>query len=226
MFNLVALKENVRLARILWIIKEVCSNQGFLAGLWKNCQKQKPRRNLMPKRCLHGPVTWNVMQRNAWKDIANWRIKQRNNYAKSRRHGWMTTSSKKKMDQLDNSPQFAHKLFWNIYIWHVLVDLIFYGLRTKLARAVTKWIRACDKRLARLISYIHHTSEFRQYCYVGNTAKQCRKGLLKDSDFAGDLEDSKSTSGGILCIFGSHTFVPISCMCKKQTSVSHRSPET
>ena len=38
--------------------------------------------------------------------------------------------------------------------------------------------------------------------------------------FAGDLEDSKSTSGGTLCVFGSHTFVPISWMCKKQTAVS------
>ena len=28
-----------------------------------------------------------------------------------------------------------------------------------------------------------------------------------------------------LCIFGSHTFVPISCMCKKQTAVSHSSTE-
>ena len=56
---------------------------------------------------------------------------------------------------------------------------------------------------------------------MGNTAQQCRIGLFQDSDFAGDLEDSKSTSGGILCIFGSHTFVPISWMCKKQTSVSH-----
>ena len=46
-------------------------------------------------------------------------------------------------------------------------------------------------------------------------------GLFHDSDFARDLEDSKSTSGGILCIFGSQTFVPISWMCKKQTSVSH-----
>ena len=27
----------------------------------------------------------------------------------------------------------------------------------KLARAVTKWTKSCDKRLARLISYIHHT---------------------------------------------------------------------
>ena len=33
----------------------------------------------------------------------------------------------------------------------------------KLARAVTKWTRASDRRLARLISYIHHTSEWKQY---------------------------------------------------------------
>ena len=96
----------------------------------------------------------------------------------------------------------------------------------KLARSITKWTRACDKRLNRLISKIHHTCEYRQYCHVGNTAKQCRLGLFQDSDFAGDLEDSKSTSGGTLCIFGSHTFVPTSWMRKKQTSVSHRSTES
>ena len=61
---------------------------------------------------------------------------------------------------------------------------------------------------------------------MGNTAKQCRLGLFQDSDFAGDLEDSKSTSGGKLCIFGSHTFVPIRWMCKKQTAVSHSSTES
>ena len=95
----------------------------------------------------------------------------------------------------------------------------------KLARAITKWTRNCDKRSARLTPYIHHTSEFKQYCHVGHTAQQCRLGLFQDSDFAGDVEDSKSISGGILCIFGSHTFVPISWMCKEQTSVSHRSTE-
>ena len=68
---------------------------------------------------------------------------------------------------------------------------------------------------------------------------KCRLGLFQDSDFAGDLEDSKSTSSGALCIqdskstsggtfctFGSHTFVPISWMCKKQTCVSHSSTES
>ena len=96
----------------------------------------------------------------------------------------------------------------------------------KLARAITKWTKACDKRLNRLISYIHHTCEYKQYCHVGNTAKQCRLGLSQDSDFAGDLKDSKSTSGGTLCVLGSHTFVPLSWMCKKQTSVPHSSTES
>ena len=66
----------------------------------------------------------------------------------------------------------------------------------------------------------------KQHCHVGNTAKQCRLGLFQDSDFAGDHEDSNSTSGGTLCIFGSHSFVLISWMCKKQTSVSHSSTES
>ena len=60
---------------------------------------------------------------------------------------------------------------------------------------------------------------------MGNTAKQCSLGLFRDSDFAGDFEDSKSTSGGTICVFGSHTFVPMSWMCNKQTAVSHSSTE-
>ena len=71
-----------------------------------------------------------------------------------------------------------------------------------------------------------YTCEYKQSCHVGNTAKQCRLGLFQDSDFAGDFEDPKSTSGGTSCVFGSHTFVPISWMSKKQTSVSHSSTES
>ena len=96
----------------------------------------------------------------------------------------------------------------------------------KLPRSLTKWTSAGDKRLNRLKSNIHHTCEYKQYCHVGNTAEQCRLGLFQDSDFAGDLEDSKSTSGRTLCIFGSHTFVPKSWMCQKQSSFSHSSKES
>ena len=38
----------------------------------ENYQKQKPRGKLMPKRYSHGPMTWRVMPRNAWRDFANW----------------------------------------------------------------------------------------------------------------------------------------------------------
>ena len=62
--------------------------------------------------------------------------------------------------------------------------------------------------------------------WVINTAKQCRLGLFQDSDFAGDFGHSKSTLGKTLCVFGSHTFVPKSWMCKKQTPVSHSSTES
>ena len=78
---------------------------------------------------------------------------------------------------------------------------------SKLARSIIKLTKDCDKRLNRLISYTHHTCEYKQYCYVGNTAKQCRLGLFEDSEFARNLGDSKPTSSGTLCIFGSHTFV-------------------
>ena len=61
---------------------------------------------------------------------------------------------------------------------------------------------------------------------MGNATPHFRLGLFQDSDFAGDFEDFKSTSGEVLCIFGSNTFVPISWMCKKQTSVSHSSTES
>ena len=37
--------------------------------------------------------------------------------------------------------------------------------------------------------------------------------------------DSKSTSGGCMCLVGPHTFVPITWMCKKRGVVSHSSTE-
>ena len=61
---------------------------------------------------------------------------------------------------------------------------------------------------------------------MGNTAKQCRLGLFQDS-FAGDLEDSKSTSGGTFSVFGKSCICSNKLwMCKKQTSVSHSSTES
>ena len=198
------------------------------AGAEENFQKRKPHGNLMQKLSIHGPMTWNVTQRNAWKYIANWANKTTNNYTKSRHHIWMTTNLKdEEIGSVGDLSSVCSQIVLKcLSLARIGRPGILWSVN-KLARAVKKWTKACDKRLARLISSVHHTCEYRQYCFfVGNTAQQCRLGLFQDSDFAGDLEDSKSTSGAILCMFGSRTFVPVSWMCKKQTSVPHSSTES
>ena len=127
-----------------------------------------------------------------------------------------------KKDELENkcelSEVWSHIVLKCLYLARIGRPDILWSVK-KLARSVTKWTQACDRRLARLISYIHFTSDDRQYCHVGNAAQHCRLGLFQDSDFTGDLGRLKIHIKRVLCIFGSRTFVPISWMSKKQTSV-------
>ncbi len=62
-----------------------------------------------------------------------------------------------------------------------------------LSRNVTKWTKGDDKRLHRLISYIHYHPICIQFCYVGDHLRDCYLALFCDAGFAGDLSDSKST---------------------------------
>ena len=94
-----------------------------------------------------------------------------------------------------------------------------------LAREVTRWTAACDRRLHRLIAYMLHTKEHAQINFMGDAPADCTLAYFSDASFAGDLRDSKSTSGGILALFGPNTFVPISWLCKKQGAVSHSTSE-
>ena len=156
----------------------------------------------------------------------SWQTRRRNNSTKYLLHASMTTTSKKKKrNLLEMSHVCSQIVLKSLHFARIGRPDIPWSVN-KLARSITKWTKACYNRLNRLTSYIHHTCEYKQYCHVGNTAKQRRLGLFQDSDFAGDLEDSKPTSGGTLCVFGSHTFVPISWMCMKQTAVSHSSTES
>ena len=62
-------------------------------------------------------------------------------------------------------------------------------------------------------------------CYVGDTPDKCTLVWWSDADFASDLQDSKSTSGGYLMLIGPKTSAPITWLCKKQGAVSHSSTE-
>ena len=167
----------------------------------------------MPKRYLHGPMTWKVTKSHVERycELANEPTQQLYKVA---------------------DHQFREGSKW--ISWRIVHSLLTKCSEMSVFGSVCEQTCSCgnemDKKLVTnvwrvLISYIHHTCEYKQYCYVGNTAQHCRLGLFQNSDFEGDLEVSKSTSGGTLCLFGSHTFVPISWMCKKQTSVSHSSTE-
>jgi DNA (cytosine-5)-methyltransferase 1 len=100
-----------------------------------------------------------------------------------------------------------------------------YWTVNSLAREVTRWTVACDKRLHRLICYIHYNKKAVIKSWVGDEPNKCKLMLFCDASFAGDLKDSKSTSGSVLCLVGPRTFCPITWMCKKQGAVSHSSTE-
>ena len=110
----------------------------------------------------HGPMIWMVMQRNVWSDIAGWRKKPQQLYK-------VTTpcldDHQFREEELGSVGEMTKVCSQIVLICLYLArigrpDILW--LVNKLARAVTKWTRACDKRLARLISYIHHTSDFWQ----------------------------------------------------------------
>ena len=78
-----------------------------------------------------------------------------------------------------------------------------------LAREVTKWNRACDKRLHRLVGYLHSTRTLSQEGYVGNVSEDLSILCYTDASFADDVQTSRSTSGCYICLVGSSTFMPI-----------------
>ena len=75
---------------------------------------------------------------------------------------WMITISKKEeLESVGDCSQVCSQIVLKcLYLARIGRPDIVWSVN-KLARAVTKWTQACDRRLARLISYIHHTNDFR-----------------------------------------------------------------
>ena len=184
-----------KLARILWIITEVCSNRGFLPGLWENYQKKKvtgkPDAETLSssscdmeghaKKCVERYCELTNKQRKQFYKVATPCLDD--HQFREEENGTVVKSS----------TVWSQMVLKGLYLDRIGGPDVLRSVN-KLASAVTKWTRACDKRLARLISHFH-AFEYRQYCYVGNTAQQCSLGLFQDSDFEGDLEDSKVNFG-------------------------------
>ena len=100
-----------------------------------------------------------------------------------------------------------------------------YWTVNNLARHLTKWSIACDKRLFRLSCWVHQTEDTVSSCFTGDKPSDCQLVMFSDASFAGDLIDSKSTSGGFLFLMGPRTCIPLGHLVKKQGAVSNSSTE-
>ena len=79
--------------------------------------------------------------------------------------------------------------------------------------------------LARLISYIHHTSGFKQYCHVGNTAQQCKLGLFQTLTLPEILKTRNRLQEDFCAhLEVIHVYQQVGC-ARNKTSVSHSSTE-
>jgi hypothetical protein len=85
-----------------------------------------------------------------------------------------------------------------------------------LACFITKWTPECDKRLRRLVSYIHSTKHYRMVGWVGSQVSDIALHLFADADFAGCAATQRSTSGFHLQARGPHTWFPLACVSKRQ----------
>ena len=95
-----------------------------------------------------------------------------------------------------------------------------------LARRVSRWSIANDRRLHRLISYFHPTHNETLQSFIRDCANTLSVMRWVDSSLADDLRDSKSNSGAYLAIVGPNSFAPIMIFAKNQTAVAHSSTES
>ena len=94
-----------------------------------------------------------------------------------------------------------------------------------LATFVTKWTSECDRKLHRLVCYINSSKHLRMIGWVGDELSALQPHLFADADFAGCTSTQRSTSGYHFAIRGPNTCFPITGVSKRQTCVSHSTPE-
>ena len=94
-----------------------------------------------------------------------------------------------------------------------------------LAAKITKWTPRCDRALHRLVSYIKCSLDIKMTSWVGDPLDKWELVVYSDADLAGDLETSRSTTGVFLCVRAANTFVTLQGISKRQSCVSHSTPE-
>ena len=131
----------------------LCSNtfDAKSHGLIRRLFPEQPKnhqdgKNLLRRR-WRGLPTWKDMLKNAWKVFANWQTKRQSNYTKSQTSSLDDHYFKK--EELESvgklSNVCSHIVLKCLYLARIgRPDMVLSG--NKLARSVTRWTRACDRR--------------------------------------------------------------------------------
>ena len=155
----------------------------------------------------HGPATWKVMQRNAWTRYCELANKNYSTITHSRKSMNWRPSIQRRRTWISWRivRQFAHKLSLKcLSIWQELLDLIFYGLWTNLLVRSRNGQKLVTNAWRVLISYIHHTCEYRQYCYVEKHSTTMQIRIVSRLWFCRRPWKTRSQyQEEFLCIFGS-----------------------
>ena len=94
-----------------------------------------------------------------------------------------------------------------------------------LASKITKCDIVCDRELHRLVCYINSSLDYKLKGHIGDSSKDLNLTLFSDAGFAGCLGTAKSTSGVFIAPTGPKSFFPLKAVSKKQSCVSHSTPE-
>ena len=75
------------------------------------------------------------------------------------------------------------------------------------------------------LRYINTSLDYKLKGHIGDNPKDLNITLYSDADFAGCLDTAKSTSGVFIALTGPNSFFPLNAISKKQSCVSHSTPE-
>ena len=90
----------------------------------------------------------------------------------------------------------------------------------------TVWSANDDKRVARLIGYLHKSHQYSPVMCIRDPPELLNLSLYRDADFGGDIMSMRSTSGFVLAVSGPSSFAPVSRGTKRQRVVSRSTTES
>ena len=158
-----------------------CLNHVFLLEQLKNYLVG----DSLTQKLWRGPTTWKDMLENPLSDAANWRTRKWSTFTKFQVLAWMiVNSSRRSLKQLENCHKYAPTLSRNaLYLARTGRSDILWSVN-KLARAVTKWTRACGKPSASRSA----KGEWVEKAYDYVMACSSPKGRISDMQVIEDFE--------------------------------------